>query len=180
MALTRLNTNAYGSTINLTSNVTGTLPAGNGGTGATSFAPGKILQVVQGASASSTTTTSSSFVATATEVDITPSATSSKIFVLVTSGLFWSNDTDAGSGGGATIYRDSTNISPADNYMIRTHSVDDTNIQLGGASMSILDSPSSTSAITYKVYIKSIWSSASMVWNSGSDYAIITAWELAV
>tara|TARA_R100000781_G_scaffold107869_1_gene72235 strand:+ start:735 stop:1361 length:627 start_codon:yes stop_codon:yes gene_type:complete len=37
MALTRLNTNAYGSTINLTSNVTGTLPSANGGTGATSF-----------------------------------------------------------------------------------------------------------------------------------------------
>ena len=36
MALTRLNTNAYGSTINLTSNVTGTLPVANGGTALTS------------------------------------------------------------------------------------------------------------------------------------------------
>jgi len=44
MALTRLNTNAYGSTINLTSNVTGTLPSANGGTGATSFtAAGLVL-----------------------------------------------------------------------------------------------------------------------------------------
>ena len=30
MALTRLNTNAYGSTINLATNVTGTLATGNG------------------------------------------------------------------------------------------------------------------------------------------------------
>jgi hypothetical protein len=44
MALTRLNTNAYGATIDLTSNITGTLPAGNGGTGATSFtAAGLVL-----------------------------------------------------------------------------------------------------------------------------------------
>tara|TARA_Y100000401_G_C8215599_1_gene170673 strand:+ start:28 stop:603 length:576 start_codon:yes stop_codon:yes gene_type:complete len=40
MALTRLNTNAYGSTVNLASNVTGTLATGNGGTGTTSYTPG--------------------------------------------------------------------------------------------------------------------------------------------
>ena len=44
MALTRLGLNQ---SINLASNVTGTLPTANGGTGATSFAPGKVLQVVQ-------------------------------------------------------------------------------------------------------------------------------------
>ena len=38
MALTRLGPNQL---LNLASNVTGTLPAANGGTGATSFAPGK-------------------------------------------------------------------------------------------------------------------------------------------
>ncbi len=42
MALTRLGPNQ---SINLTSNVTGTLATGNGGTGATSFAPGKLVQV---------------------------------------------------------------------------------------------------------------------------------------
>ena len=36
--ITRLNTNAYGSTINLASNVTGTLPIANGGTAATTAA----------------------------------------------------------------------------------------------------------------------------------------------
>ena len=41
MALTRLGLNQ---SINLATNVTGTLATGNGGTGATSFAPGKILQ----------------------------------------------------------------------------------------------------------------------------------------
>ena len=42
MALTRLGLNQA---VNLASNVTGTLPTANGGTGATSFSPGKILQM---------------------------------------------------------------------------------------------------------------------------------------
>ena len=32
-------------TINLTSGVTGTLPAANGGTGVTTYTPGKLLQI---------------------------------------------------------------------------------------------------------------------------------------
>ena len=49
MALTRLGPNNSSSIsgINLASQVTGTLATGNGGTGATSFAPGKVLQVVK-------------------------------------------------------------------------------------------------------------------------------------
>ena len=46
MAITRLGPNQ---SVNLASNVTGTLPTANGGTGATSFAPGKVLQVVSSA-----------------------------------------------------------------------------------------------------------------------------------
>jgi hypothetical protein len=41
MALTRLGLNQA---VNLSSNVTGTLATGNGGTGATSFAPGKFYK----------------------------------------------------------------------------------------------------------------------------------------
>ena len=75
MAITRLgpNNSTNISGINLTSQVTGTLPTANGGTGATSFAPGKILQVVSARVATETSTTSGSDVATGTEVSITPS-----------------------------------------------------------------------------------------------------------
>ena len=52
MAITRLNTNAVGTSVNLVSNVTGTLPTGNGGTGATSFNPSSLVKL-------STVTTSS-------------------------------------------------------------------------------------------------------------------------
>ena len=50
MALTRLGPNQ---SVNLASNVTGTLPTGNGGTGATSFNPSSVVKL-------STVTTSSS------------------------------------------------------------------------------------------------------------------------
>ena len=56
MAITRLGPNQ---SVNLASNVTGTLPTANGGTGATSFAPGKILQIVSSENAYTHSTTSS-------------------------------------------------------------------------------------------------------------------------
>ena len=103
MALTRIGLNQ---SINLASNVTGTLPVANGGTALTSgfingtSTPGKVLQIVQARPTTETSTTNSSFQATGTEVAITPSATSSKIFVLVTSGLFWANSTSSSARGG--------------------------------------------------------------------------------
>ena len=68
MALTRLGlnqsinlaTNTTGD-LNLASQVTGTLATGNGGTGATSFAPGKLLQVQNFNTTTSITTTSTKF-----------------------------------------------------------------------------------------------------------------------
>ena len=52
MALTRLGLNQA---INLATNVTGTLATGNGGTGATSFNPAKVIKVAYGQSTASTT-----------------------------------------------------------------------------------------------------------------------------
>ena len=59
MALTTVKTSALTGDINLTSQVTGTLPTGNGGTGATSFAPGKIGQVISQTLAPCQTSTTS-------------------------------------------------------------------------------------------------------------------------
>ena len=80
MALTRLGLNQ---SVNLASNVTGTLPAANGGTGATSFAPGKVLQFVNQEEQASFVTNSSSAVDSGLNVSITPTATTSKILLHV-------------------------------------------------------------------------------------------------
>ena len=153
-----------------------TLPAGVGG---------KVLQVVQSIGTGATfTTTSTSFVATGTSVSITPSSTSSKIFVMCSTGLFWVNESDATpSGGGATIYRGATNINPnggGTKQMMRNYRIEGVSIQNGGLTMSVLDSPNTTSSTTYTAYIKSIWNNPTIQWNSGDDdVAVITAMEIA-
>jgi len=80
MALTRLGPNQL---INLASNVTGTLPAGNGGTGSTTFSPGKVLQLVTAhkTDANSLSTSSSAADVSNLTCAITPSATSSYVYV---------------------------------------------------------------------------------------------------
>jgi hypothetical protein len=46
--------------------------------------------------------------------------------------------------------------------------------------MSVLDSPSSTSELTYKCYIASTFGGDTIQWNSSSnDVAVITAMEIA-
>ena len=116
---------------------------------------GKILQVVEAATTTAATTTSTSYVATGLQVAITPSATSSKILVFATwvTGFIQSNKDCR-----FQLFRDSTTIGGgADN---------DRYVSTGGGSMSgdtwftygfqqfniqKLDSPSSTSALTYKI-----------------------------
>tara|TARA_Y100001937_G_scaffold5392_1_gene7106 strand:- start:127 stop:690 length:564 start_codon:yes stop_codon:yes gene_type:complete len=162
MALTRLGPNNSSSIsgINLTSQVTGTLPTGNGGTGATSFAPGKIGQVKTveinrnaaetGSGSDGVLTTSTSYVDVAgLTLSITPSATSSKILLLYhaqVSNVDYESSTTYGS---VRVLRDSTTVSESNRlngYMKYNHDM---------WTMSILDTPSSTSSLTYKVQIAS-------------------------
>ena len=58
MAITRLGANQ---SVNLASNVTGTLPTANGGTGATSFTSGKLLQEVNSSMTYGQTNTSATY-----------------------------------------------------------------------------------------------------------------------
>ena len=168
--------------------ITGTIPQGNianASLGAVTALPGaiatgKILQIVSARPTANTSTTSGSLVATATEVSITPSSTSSKIFVLVTSGLFWANSTAAeAQGATATIYRDSTNLSTGGSgWMVRTYRIGAVSIQTSAA-MSSLDSPNSTSQLTYKCYVAATYGGTAQ-WNSGdNDAATITVYEIA-
>jgi len=161
MALTRLGPNQ---SINLATNTTGTLGVANGGTGLTSgtsgqflkftgsttvasAAAGKVLQVVTATTDSNTTTTSGSWatVSSFPEVSITPSSSSNKVYVHLSSSF----ETASGTTSYFTLYRNgTTNLGTSLDGLSKT--------QIGGqalpGSMAILDSPSSTSAVTYKVY----------------------------
>ena len=113
---------------------------------------GKIGQVVQTHFTTQSQMSSSSFAAiTGCTVDITPSATSSKIL------LIHSANVQAGAAfyGYYTIYRDSTDISEshADRGLGSLYSSQGT--QALPMHFSKLDSPSTTSQITYTVQFKS-------------------------
>jgi len=108
---------------------------------------GKILQVIADDSDSATSTTSTSYQATALSVNITPSATSSKILCIATSII---DSEGTGVVPRVTLYRDSTALQNglALNYSSAGRVITPVTLMK-------LDSPSSTSQLTYKVYLKS-------------------------
>tara|TARA_R100001244_G_C5115093_1_gene122100 strand:+ start:67 stop:654 length:588 start_codon:yes stop_codon:yes gene_type:complete len=176
MALTVVKTTALSGTItnaqlagsiDLTAKVTGTLPAANGGTGVTSYAPGKILQVIGATSNTTYDTSSTSQVETMTAT-ITPTSTSNKVLVYFsvpmceasnTSHLgeyFLIRDISGGAstdlltgGQGSTLATVDAELARNDNSPCAMY----------------LDSPSTTSATTYKVNIAVSNATMNVRWN---------------
>lgn len=109
-------------------------------------AGGKVLQVVQGTFATQSSTTSTSASDTGLSVAITPSATSSKILVTMLSHIKVQRNTTSANGN-VLILRDSTTIETSNYFTTDAGGNAASAINL---SASVLDSPSTTSAITYK------------------------------
>ena len=110
---------------------------------------GRIVQMVA-VSGGTGSTTSGSFTATGATATITPTSASSKVLVIV-SGMFWQTN---GYGGNAylTIYRNGSNVngsSPMSMASVPTGN----NSFYGSTAISFLDSPASTSSVTYTPYI---------------------------
>jgi hypothetical protein len=125
-------------------------------TWAAAAAGGKVLQVVQGIKTDTASTTSQTFVTTGLSVSITPSSTNSKILVFaMTSFGLDPNQSNVY----ASLYRDSTAIIQGDAASNRPRITTMNyvgNGNFGGqTSIVYLDSPSSTSALTYAVYYRS-------------------------
>ena len=117
---------------------------------------GKVLQVVQGTKTDTASTTSQTFVTTNLSVSITPSSASSKVLVFVM-GSFGVNP--AASNVYASLFRDSTAIIQGDAASNRPRITTMDAVSNGnfGASATIvyLDSPATTSALTYALYYRS-------------------------
>ncbi len=131
---------AAGETLDLKSQGTVTMPTGS------------VLQTVTANILSTTTTTSSSFVSTVVAATITPSSTSSKILIMMNGGM---NGFAGGSGGqvGYTkIYRGTTALEASTKGSgVFYFDAPDVYVNL---SVSIEDSPNTTSATTYTLYAK--------------------------
>ena len=135
---------------------------------------GKVLQVVSATDTTERNTTSTSFVTISNTltVNITPSSTSSKIFVTVSTSLYSYTTNKAAY---LTIYRDSTNLGNAQG-LIRSLNQNGT----GGAAgtCAVLDSPSTTSQVTYQVYMRADSSSGGASVNANTS-GFITAFEVS-
>lgn len=175
------------------SQLTGTLPVANGGTGLTTLGSasqvlrvnsgatglefgtlttganaGEIIQVKSATDSTTRTTTSTSYVTASNTltVSITPSATANKIFIIVNASYTYNSAYTLR----LTVYRDATNL--ASNAFVANHT-GSTELPL---SFSYLDSPNTTSAITYQVYIKTSGGTANL--NEANGISTITCMEV--
>ena len=136
---------------------------------------GKLLQVVTANDSTTRSTTSTSFVTASNtmSVDITPSSTSSKIYLNVTGNAYVTTSSAYFVG---TIFRDSTDLGASSNKGLGNlyKNPDDSG---GFLSISVLDSPSSTSQITYSFRFLATAGTAYL--NENSSKGTITAFEIA-
>tara|TARA_E500000178_G_C16884305_1_gene690506 strand:- start:343 stop:807 length:465 start_codon:yes stop_codon:yes gene_type:complete len=132
---------------------------------------GSLLQVQSNFITSDFNTASTSFVTTGLATTITPSSTSSKILATVSIGSWYVAN---GGSCNATIYRGSTNIGNG-NAGLMLLGVPALNVPSTGQ---VLDSPNTTSATTYTVYVKTSGHTTYMSYNSYGHFTL-TLMEIA-
>ena len=122
------------------------------GSGVLSFAgvsasAGQVIQVLSATDSTQRTTTSTSYVTASNtlSVTITPSSASNKILIISTFAV----QTDSSTRSSYTIFRDSTNLGVALGMLSLT-----ANGTSQSGAVSFLDSPNTTSATTYQIYLK--------------------------
>ena len=113
---------------------------------------GKVLQVVMGQTSTSTTIASTTYTDTTLTASITPSATTSKILVIVSQPVYGYASQYSGPGLGIQLVRSGTSIwaGNKNNIGMETNVSGNTGTIFGVMSLTYLDSPSSTSSLTYK------------------------------
>lgn len=136
---------------------------------------GKVLQVIQGTTTTVVSNSTTTYADTGITATITPSAVTSNILVLVT--VSGANKT-AGNASNALalrLQRDSTTISNFATYLMYTNSL----LQMyGGSSLAYLDSPATTSAITYKVQFKNNVAAAAVQVQDAGEMSTIVLLEI--
>lgn len=127
---------------------------------------GTIVQVVQETSTTTVTNTSTSYVDSGISASITPTSSSNKIYVNITAQVRVARQNDT-AGGGLKVFRDSTEIfTPNTNatgpfqFFVDVGGGTNATLYTSGV-IAILDSPATTSSVTYKVQHKPFQNSSS-------------------
>jgi hypothetical protein len=140
-------------------------PAGGGG---------KVLQVIAATTATQAASSSSTYADTGLTATITPSAATSKILILMTQNGIrkQTNNTSLR----LRLFRDATNIAQVANDAGDTNSV--ARNEVGSIAISYLDSPATTSAVTYKTQFNSSGNNAETLVQTGSAVSSIVLLEI--
>tara|TARA_R100000963_G_C4592261_1_gene69022 strand:+ start:137 stop:679 length:543 start_codon:yes stop_codon:yes gene_type:complete len=143
--------------------------------GAAQMPTGSVLQVVNGSFASETTSTSSSYADTGLTLAITPTSATSKILVLVNiTGCFSSATNNYMV---LRLMRDDSSLINIETQALYKAAA--TQATTSGTGATHLDSPSTTSATTYKVQFNNVTATGSVYICSGNATSTITLMEIA-
>ena len=144
--------------------------------------PGSVIQLVTNTTSTVTTVDSTTYTDSRLTCQITPKFSSSKIFVVISQNFRVSHNTDD-TGMGWKIFRDSTEIkASANNYALYVYDSDSSVIDWRGwQTWNYLDSPSTTSQLTYKTQISRYASSgtATMRAQDNNNPSTMTLMEIA-
>ena len=136
---------------------------------------GKVLQIVSTKYTSAVTISSSTFQSSGLYANITPSATSSKILVMITASV--GGDGSDGSYLYGAPFRDSTELMEV--AFCRDQPVSSYGAKSESLALTYLDSPSSTSQITYRLKGRATNASHEFRMNYVSGQSTITLMEIA-
>ena len=132
-----------------------------------------VKQIKEGTCASTASDTAGSFVDTGLSVSITPSSTSSKVFIIAA--CVGQNNT-VGGGIYLRILRDSTTIyTPHTSGIVQYANVNN----VSTSTLTFLDSPSTTSQVRYEYYFRRRNGSGTLRVNPDNHGVNITAMEIA-
>jgi hypothetical protein len=143
--------------------------------------PGNVLQVVMGSTTTQTNIASTSYQDSGLSATITPTSASSKILIIVSQCLNSFSGDSAVRLQDVRLLRNSTEISTKTNRAyaaLGSNGFVETAIN---ADFAVLDSPNTTSAVTYKTQgnISSTANSALIQYQSGNTQSTITLMEIA-
>lgn len=148
-------------------------------TGHTLYSPGAVIQVVHETNSTARTNSSHSITNgvwqfTGTTATITPKFATSKILITFSQSFFWQTNAGGAQGCGIRIYRGSTPITTNSGYS--GHYIDTGNASNNRLhsyqNQTHLDSPNTTSAVTYNLYGSfwtSDWTSLVYQYDDGND-----------
>ena len=134
---------------------------------------GSILQVVNATDATQTTNSTSTYADTDLTATITPTSTSSTVLVLITQA--WRKDTSDTSIM-LKLLRGTTDLG---SFNKRAGNTGTGVTETGVVAYNVIDSPATTSAVTYKTQFASQNNAASVIINFDTDRSSITLMEIA-